>query len=249
MTQQHTSSPSATTTAVQGEPIPLADALKGTNRRGLILWGVLLTGPLVLLPYIVVRKHLLSLHRKVAEIGTGNAGLRSELKSALAVAAKRRAEQDQVVALLKETKGALERLGKFTQQSDAARGQLSEGIRQDVKRGVELLQAQGKERDKARAQTEDVLRNDLKALLSEHRSTRDKIASTLKDLGVSLADVAAFMHEVEVSQGYTPRKDDGRGIERMRQLALRLQDLPVSQEDSNTPNSQPVSGKSRKTAK
>ena len=43
----------------------------------------------------------------------------------------------------------------------------------------------------------------------------------------SLADIAAFMHEVEVQQGFPARKNDGRGIERIRQLAYRLQNLPA----------------------
>ncbi len=43
-------------------------------------------------------------------------------------------------------------------------------------------------------------------------------------LGGSLADIAAFMQEVEIRQGWTPRPDDGRGIERARQLAKRLLD-------------------------
>lgn len=47
--------------------------------------------------------------------------------------------------------------------------------------------------------------------------------STLKDLGKSLADVAAFMHEVEVEQGFVYRPHDGRGIERIRHLAYRLE--------------------------
>lgn len=50
-------------------------------------------------------------------------------------------------------------------------------------------------------------------------------ASALKDVGRSLADIAAFMHEVEVRQGYVPSPDDKRGIERARQLAKKLQEL------------------------
>lgn len=51
--------------------------------------------------------------------------------------------------------------------------------------------------------------------------------SAMKNIGTSLADVAAFMHEVELQQGYIPRKGDGRGIERMRHLAKHLQELPT----------------------
>ena len=54
--------------------------------------------------------------------------------------------------------------------------------------------------------------------------------STLKDLSSSLADIAAFMHEVEVQQGFVSRKNDGRGIERIRQLAYKLQRLSIDKE-------------------
>ena len=53
--------------------------------------------------------------------------------------------------------------------------------------------------------------------------------ATLRDLGPSLADIAAFMHEVEVQQGYVSRKNDGRGIERIRQFAYRLQKMMMTQ--------------------
>lgn len=47
---------------------------------------------------------------------------------------------------------------------------------------------------------------------------------------MSLADIAAFMQEVEIKHGFVPKKDDGRGIERIRQMAMRLQRM-VKRED------------------
>lgn len=52
--------------------------------------------------------------------------------------------------------------------------------------------------------------------------TRTRLAEELKGIGHSLADAAAFVQEVELRQGWTPRPDDGRGIERTRRLAVRL---------------------------
>jgi len=37
--------------------------------------------------------------------------------------------------------------------------------------------------------------------------------SRLRDLGTSLADVAAFMQEIELQQGFFTPRLDGRGIE------------------------------------
>lgn len=49
---------------------------------------------------------------------------------------------------------------------------------------------------------------------------------------MSLADIAAFMQEVEIKHGFVPKKDDGRGIERIRQMALRLQRIMKGEEVS-----------------
>ena len=57
----------------------------------------------------------------------------------------------------------------------------------------------------------------------------------LKAIGTSLADVAAFMHEMELHQGYPPRANDGRGIERIRQLAYKLQSEPEDQVGHSRP--------------
>lgn len=52
--------------------------------------------------------------------------------------------------------------------------------------------------------------------------------AALRDLSPSLADIAAFMHEVELQHGLMSQKNDGRGIERIRQFAYKLQSLLVA---------------------
>jgi hypothetical protein len=47
--------------------------------------------------------------------------------------------------------------------------------------------------------------------------------SRLRELGTSLADIAAFMEEIELQQGFSTPTVDGRGIERLRFLALQLE--------------------------
>jgi hypothetical protein len=44
-------------------------------------------------------------------------------------------------------------------------------------------------------------------------------------LGTSLADIAAFMQEIELRQGFFTRKVDGRGVERLRFLAMQFEGL------------------------
>lgn len=50
-------------------------------------------------------------------------------------------------------------------------------------------------------------------------------AAALRALGTSLADIAAFMHEIELEMGMNQGKDH-RGIDKLRRLALRMESLP-----------------------
>jgi hypothetical protein len=54
-----------------------------------------------------------------------------------------------------------------------------------------------------------------------------KQLQVVRDLGESLADVAAFMHEVDIRQGFWTQRTDNGEIERMRQVALKLQNLSL----------------------
>lgn len=51
-------------------------------------------------------------------------------------------------------------------------------------------------------------------------------AVTLRALGTSLADVAAFMHEVELEIGMLSQGTDRRGVDRLRLLAFRMAGFP-----------------------
>jgi len=51
-------------------------------------------------------------------------------------------------------------------------------------------------------------------------------------LGSSLADIAAFMQEVEIDFGMNPASgEDRRGINRLRVLARQLQSQPVDESE------------------
>lgn len=60
--------------------------------------------------------------------------------------------------------------------------------------------------------------------------------AVLNGLGPSLADVAAFMHEIELRQALPLHKQDERlgSIERLRQLALKMQSLQLWYERKQT---------------
>ena len=54
----------------------------------------------------------------------------------------------------------------------------------------------------------------------------------MRELGPSLADVAAFMQEIDMRQGFVD-KGDARGIERLRRLALRFERLENTVSDTH----------------
>lgn len=62
-------------------------------------------------------------------------------------------------------------------------------------------------------------------MIGVYRPIRTQGAA-LRALGRSLADVAGFMHEVELEMGLKAQGGDKRGVERLRLLALRMEHLP-----------------------
>ncbi|KAI0084172.1 hypothetical protein BDY19DRAFT_973466 [Irpex rosettiformis] len=165
--------------------------------------------PIALLPYLAVRRHLISLHLKVTEVGVANAALQRDLKTALLEASIRREEHDR----LRTTIG-------------------------ELRRDLEKVRVDGGRYELMRARSEEKMKRDIQDLMEEKQKTRDGLEH-LRDLSSSLADIAAFMHEVEVQQGFVSRKNDGRGIDKIRQLAYRLQRMAVNEKkpESTQPKS------------
>ncbi|KAI0352937.1 hypothetical protein OH77DRAFT_748301 [Trametes cingulata] len=159
-------------------------------------------GPLAFLPYLFVRRRLVNMHEQLANLRSTSVGLTKEQRY-----------------LRSQLEGGLE---------DVRRHVTTVASREGKKVGILFteLAKTAEERDERRRAWEEELRNNLKALQRDDLARR--FAAELKDLGQSLADTAAFIQEVEVRQGWTPLPEDGRGIERTRHLAKRLQELGAS---------------------
>jgi len=99
-------------------------------------------------------------------------------------------------------------------------------IIEETKKETEKIRMEDSHRELVKARREEKTRRDIEELLVEKQKTRSSL-SNLHDLSSALADIAAFMHEVEVQQGFVSRKNDARGIERIRQLAYKLQGIPI----------------------
>ncbi|KAH7887983.1 hypothetical protein F5I97DRAFT_935340 [Phlebopus sp. FC_14] len=124
----------------------------------------------------------------------------------------------------------LQELAATRTQSELIRtASLLEGARKEI----HLLR-----RDLVRVQSEQealesVTRSRLSQLLGDRQMTRDRL-DTLPQLGISLANIAAFMHEVALHQGLPSNALDVHGVERLRLLALRLQKSTIGDGKSNS---------------
>lgn len=95
--------------------------------------------PTAIVPYLAVRRHLLSLHRKVAEVATSNATLQRDLKTALLESSIRREEHDRLKILIDEVRRDLKRFREEETREKLAKARQHEKIRRDI----EELSAQG----------------------------------------------------------------------------------------------------------
>ncbi|KAG1892740.1 hypothetical protein F4604DRAFT_1701342 [Suillus subluteus] len=149
--------------------------------------------PLATVPYLLSKRRISALSRRLDELSATTTALRKELKASATENATRKME-------LHRTSASLE----------AARLELIQ-----LRRSLRQLRT---EHDASQITT----RNALKQLLEERKLTSERLA-LLPQLGTSLADVAAFMYEVELHHGIASSVIDGHGVERLRRLALKFQ--------------------------
>ncbi|KDQ64674.1 hypothetical protein JAAARDRAFT_28313 [Jaapia argillacea MUCL 33604] len=149
--------------------------------------------PFALLPYMSLRRQLGMLHRRVDEVAGTSRALHHHLKSTL----------QQTSIQREEVLGLKEQL-------------------QDLRREVGALRDDSHRKEVAQAGADTAIQHHIQSLLDERKYTRTQL-SALHELGTSLADIASFMHEVELKTGMIGGGVDSRGIDRLRKLALKLQ--------------------------
>ncbi|EPS92902.1 hypothetical protein FOMPIDRAFT_1154353, partial [Fomitopsis schrenkii] len=166
------------------------------------LVGSAILGVVALLPYGLLRARISRIERSMDHIAAVSAATERDLQKLLELNAVRRGEHKQLSGLVAETKNSMEEMRRAGERRENEQRATNE--REQVGSGAPIVRIR-----------------DIATYTSNCRTH----ASALKDVGRSLADIAAFMHEVEVRQGYVPSPDDKRGIERARQLAKKLQEL------------------------
>jgi hypothetical protein len=88
--------------------------------------------PVALLPYLAVRRHLISLHHKVSEVSATNAALHRDLRSALMETAIRREEQNRLAGTLGEVRREFERFRAEQAGKELDRARAEERTKSDI---------------------------------------------------------------------------------------------------------------------
>ncbi|KAG6880428.1 hypothetical protein C0992_000030 [Termitomyces sp. T32_za158] len=150
--------------------------------------------PFTIFPYALARRQITALKRQLAETQTNVRILEQELNLTWQEMTCRKDE-------IRKLQGSLV---KARQERDQQRVYVER-------------------RDRENSRFMDEVKTDLQHLLKEAQHTRSQDA-LIGSLGTSLADVAAFMHEIELEMGMlSSNGTDQRGIDRLRSLALQMQ--------------------------
>ncbi|KAI0282368.1 hypothetical protein BGY98DRAFT_1088188 [Russula aff. rugulosa BPL654] len=91
----------------------------------------------------------------------------------------------------------------------------------EMRNGLTQLHGETYRKQKARARDAKRMRDQVEEL----EASNEAQIWRLRQLGTSLADVAAFMQEMELQQGFFTPRYDGKGIERLRFLAMQFEGL------------------------
>ncbi|KAI9447765.1 hypothetical protein H4582DRAFT_1801869 [Lactarius indigo] len=98
----------------------------------------------------------------------------------------------------------------------------------DTRVGLANLRKETQRTQAMRTNWEHQTREQIQGLVASNRIQ----TSRLRELGTSLADVAAFMQEVELQQGFFSPRIDGKGIERLRFLAMQFERMGKTKDNS-----------------
>jgi len=91
----------------------------------------------------------------------------------------------------------------------------------ETRAGLAQLRGEAQRMRTDRTNKDERLRKQLEDLVASNQIQ----TSRLRELGTSLADVAAFMQEIELQQGFITPRLDGGGIERLRFLAMQFEEM------------------------
>ncbi|KAG6841318.1 hypothetical protein C0991_012317 [Blastosporella zonata] len=166
--------------------------------------------PFTIVPYVLARRQISALRLQLAETHTSVKILEQEMNLSWQEMTSRKDDVQKLRGSLWKVLQEREQERTLSEKKDLE----SSGFQREVK-------------------------TELQNLLKESQNARSH-GATLRSLGTSLADVAAFMHEIELEMGmpYT-RSKDKRDIDRLRSLAQQMQNPEESSGTAVAPMTDP----------
>ncbi|THV05481.1 hypothetical protein K435DRAFT_961232 [Dendrothele bispora CBS 962.96] len=161
--------------------------------------------PITLTPYLLARRQVSMLRKQVATLEIRLQSLQRDIHSMVNDSGSVKDEHRRIRGLLHEMMTNAEELRLQTQEATASQRAVNETTQSELQR-----------------------------LLEEARLTRAQ-GDVLRVLGCSLADIASFMHEVELSMPVDMISGEKNRVEQLRLLAFRLENLPGPKSADKTP--------------
>ncbi|KIK65537.1 hypothetical protein GYMLUDRAFT_39008, partial [Collybiopsis luxurians FD-317 M1] len=204
----HTSSSAFTPSPDRYEKFPISTHLVFLGGLAAVIL------PVTLAPYLLTRRRLLSLQRKFNELESMSKALQKDSQTNSIASTRANAaltvERRRVDAWMQETMQEVQETQRLLQTVQVKLTEL-EARKDEVERRHHAAQSE------------------LQRLIEEANGFRTH-GDALRALGPSLADVAAFMHEVELwmpeVQGSRATINEKSRVEQLRHLAFMLQNLP-----------------------
>ncbi|KAF8491417.1 hypothetical protein JB92DRAFT_3128362 [Gautieria morchelliformis] len=184
-----------------------------------LVFGSLLV-PFICIPYIPIRRHLLLLRRSIHALSDNTALVQHELSNTLLNTQLRKEETLKLADQLHALRVKFDATSKRVAECENAR-LISE---RDMAERLRAASDRAADADAARLKSEEALRRQIDILRRRANMERRVLIpyEVLQDVCTSLGDTAAFIEEVEIQLGWSHSIPRDRGIDRMRQLALRL---------------------------
>ncbi|KAM5540533.1 hypothetical protein V8D89_005991 [Ganoderma adspersum] len=243
-------------------------------RTALIFSAILI--PCAAIPYVLLRRQCLQLTKEITVLRVANESFAREMRHfTTGDAAKSQKSVEEIVKAVREHKVKLQAnatvLAEVKESLEAARARMDElqgkveGAEKSVlakvlcvERSLSKAQRVEAEQLKMRVEWQEEMKLQLVNLAAESTRWRSTVAEDMKDTGMSLANFAGFVEEVERREGWAPLPNDGRGIDWTRKLARRLsghgqpefttseeQDDQAEKEMEPNPSNESKSGKTK----
>jgi len=176
--------------------------------------------PISFLPYVVLRRHLLRLNGNLDKLAAATTEIRHELSTARLQLQLRNEELSRMRGDCEHLKTDINHVRDDFQGDHEQVVTLKSEIQKLREHTILLEQRHGSAAD---AQDSRMVRTESE--INCLKTTDSIYTGSFKELGISLANIAAVLHEIDVQLGPLPGRGDekSRRIEALRSVALKLQ--------------------------